>query len=895
MNNWLKITLISVVTLVLLFFLGNFGLNYWLKNKLPEYIKNNSFYKVNYKTLDIDLKTGKTLTTQFSISTKDPNNPNIIGLEGTIDSLKINKLNALNFIINKKISPVDLAMTNPNLKITLAKPIDNKTGKKRNPIGFENIVIKEGNIQIFKHTKQKYLSVNQLNLKVSNLKMTEESVENQLPIVFDKYDITGTNFFFRPDNVYALKANKITTQNGQMNIQYFQLIPLLSYAQFTKFYPKKRNLFDFSAQSMDFKDIVLKDNKIQLSNVNFNHSNLKIFTTNAKPETKTKSFKYDVNLDDVKMNNTKVHIIKPNNQNLFTAENLNLGISKLLMNEETAKGNIPFAYEKFLISGKNLNYLTDNQNIKVAALSINPKSIESRGISVKPLVSVSKKPLFDFTLSHAYIIINDWKLENNQLKLNIKNIVADGMNGKLTEPENENRKKMSLHQLALPLKVKNITLKNSNLSIDRKVNPLSFNNLYANIQDIEMNSESIKKNVPLIVGDYSFSTKNFSYKSKFYTFTAGLVKFQNNNFMLNNFNMKPNYSRSQFIKMIPVEKDLYTISANQISGNGKWNLASTNKFLTAENVVLNGMNANIFRSKIPNDDPSIKPMYSELLRKINFPVLVKNLNIKNSVLVYEEDTKQSDGPGKLTFSNLNLNLKNLNSAKKGLPTLVPINIQCLFMGSSPMNVKWSFDTTSLSDNFLIYGNISDLPAPHINAFVEPYLNIRTTGHISNLDFSYHGNKNGLDGTMKMQHENLKVEILKKTGRKDKLLSAVANLIMKKNTKNLPESAVVDDVKRDPTKSFFNLFWKGTEEGLKKILIGKNIEVQEEKAKNTVQNTKTAIEQNKKDLTETKAKLNSKVEKTKEKIQVTKDTIKYKSQKPKAFINRIFRKKEKAEN
>ena len=40
---------------MLKFLIANFGLNLWLKYQLPNYIKNNSDYKISYKTLDVDL------------------------------------------------------------------------------------------------------------------------------------------------------------------------------------------------------------------------------------------------------------------------------------------------------------------------------------------------------------------------------------------------------------------------------------------------------------------------------------------------------------------------------------------------------------------------------------------------------------------------------------------------------------------------------------------------------------------------------------------------------------------------------------------------------------------------------------------------------------------------
>jgi hypothetical protein len=62
------------------------------------------------------------------------------------------------------------------------------------------------------------------------------------------------------------------------------------------------------------------------------------------------------------------------------------------------------------------------------------------------------------------------------------------------------------------------------------------------------------------------------------------------------------------------------------------------------NVNIQSADANIFRSKIPKDDPKEKALYSKMLRSIKFPLQINNLDVKNSVLVYEEDTPESAGP-----------------------------------------------------------------------------------------------------------------------------------------------------------------------------------------------------------------------------------------------------------
>lgn len=867
-----KIFSIIAGILFLLFLVANFGVNFWLKNNLDNYVKNNSNYIISYKSLDVDLGTGNIFATGVTVNSKNPNNHEIIGFQGTVDSISIARLGIYDAIFNKKIQTSDLELNHPNLNIILPEKNGNKAKKKQNDIVLKNIKITDGNIQVYKQQKQKFFSVNDFNLKVENLAFTEESADQKLPFIFDEYEINGKNFFFRPDNVYAFTAKYITTKEGQMSLKDFALNPLLSYANFTKFYPKKRNLFDFKTSDMEFKDIVLKEDQITLTKVRFEKPMLKMFTTNVKPLEKEKSFKYDVNLEDLVMNDAQISILQPNGNPLFGAENLTMNINKFQMSAETAKGNIPFQYNDFKIKGNKIHYFSDTQNVNVASLNIDPKSANLSAISVKPIAVSLVKSSMDFTLDQLQLKIKEWKFIENKLSLNIDNVFVNSLKGKITSAKNPQKKKPTFEGIQFPLTIKNVVLKNSDLVIDSKNQPLAFHDLNANIQNIELNENTVKNPIPFKMGFYSLTTKNFDYKTKFYNLSASLLKLNKTAVQVSNFAMKPTVSRAQFIRMIPAEKDLYDLKVNDIKANGTWDLFSQSKFLNASSVTLDGMNANIFRSKIPKDDLTEKPMYSKLLRSIKFPMFIDDLTIKNSLLVYEEDTKKSDGPGKLVFEGFNMNVKNLNSGKtKGKPTKIPITINCNFMGASRMKINWNIDTASQNDAFSIAGSVLNIPASGINPFTEPYLKVRATGQITSLIFDFKGNKAGLNGTLKMKHENLKVSILKENGEKNTILSAVANVFVKTDSGKYPESVLVENVERDNTKSFFNLLWKGIEQGLKRTLIGAKMPETEKTVKATLKGGKAEVKNAKETVVE-------KVVEVKEKV------------KEKGILKNIFKKK-----
>lgn len=278
-------------------------------------------------------------------------------------------------------------------------------------------------------------------------------------------------------------------------------------------------------------------------------------------------------------------------------------------------------------------------------------------------------------------------------------------------------------------------------------------------------------------------------------------------------------SREEFVRTIPMEDDQFNISVNRILLSGiNWKFENELN-LHLKNAKLDNVDANIFRSKIPKDNPKEKLLYSKLLRNIKFPLLVDNLILANSKLMYEEDKPDSNGPGKVFFTNFNMNVKNLNSNKqKGANTKVPIVINCKFMGISPMKVNWNFDTANLRDQFTIAGYINNLPADDINPFIKPYMNITATGTITSLHYDFKGNNDVMNGKFRITHKDLKVNLIDKdTKKKKKLLSAIANLVVKKDSQQFPQSVDID-VARNKERSFFNFYWKGIEDGLKKSLL-----------------------------------------------------------------------------
>jgi hypothetical protein len=882
MRKWVKRLLISFGILAGILLAANFGLNIWLKTQLPDYIKKNTDYKVSYKTLDVDLGSGNIFATGISVNSKNPQNTNVIGLQGTIDTLKISRFGIYDAIFNKRISSSDLLLAKPNLNIILAKPVLRKTEKKRNPFLFENIRINNGKIAVFRPTKQKFLSVEQLDLFVENLQMTEESIEDKLPVVFDSYSIKGQRFFFRPDETYAITINSINTADGQVSVGDFKLIPLLSFAQFKRFYPKKAQLFECSVPKMEFKDVVLNKNKVSLSNADFQNPVFTVHNTGVKTKKDEKKSNFEVDLKNIKLNNGRVRVNKPDGNTLLSVGNFNVNINQLMFNKETSNQIIPIGYKDFTLAGNNIVY-SSHQNIAVRSIALKPTSGEIRDVVLTPGSPAIEKTTMDLKANHIAFNINKLEFVDKKLNLDLKDLLVENVNGTVKAGEKKQNKSPQPNSINSII-IRKASLKNSNLTYEKGKQPLAFHDLNATFNAIEVSPKPNQQGLSFTIKEYYLTTRNFAYKTPFYNLSLGLLKLNKNKVQINNFAMKPLVSRAQFIKMIPVERDLYDLKAGQITAEGNWDLFSHQKMVNASHVTIQSADANIFRSKIPKDDPKVKALYSKMLRSIKIPMTINTLDLKNSKLVYEEDTPESMGPGKLIFSNFNMNVKNLNSAKiKGKPTRVDIKINCSFMDLSPLSVNWNFDVADQNDAFTISGKTSNLPASGINPFIRPYLHVTATaGTIQEMLFNFKGNPAGLHGTFNLKHKDLKIAVLNKNNHEKKgFLTAVANIFIKSNSGSFPEAVAVENVERDPTKSFFNLFWKGIEQGLKKTLIGANVE----KTEKTVKEAVSSVKEMKQSVKEIKQEIKNKK---------AASPPEGEKKEKKGFLNNIFKKKEKSE-
>lgn len=375
------------------------------------------------------------------------------------------------------------------------------------------------------------------------------------------------------------------------------------------------------------------------------------------------------------------------------------------------------------------------------------------------------------------------------------------------------------------ISVREVELRNGDVTIlyPKSGKPmLRARNISIELAGIAINDDVLKRKIPFAYKTYSFSCDSVYFKpNAYYHIKTAKIETKNDGFRLEKLEYLCDMNRKTFVKSIGTERDLYNIKVDKLNLNKlSWGFREDDTlFVHSHKLQLDGVNANIFRDKRVTDDVRKKKLYNALLRDLNFDLRIDTLAVRNSTLEYEEQVGEG-GPGKLRWSPFNLTAVNVYSGfeQKELPD-VKIHITARFMDVAPMNVNWSLNVLDKSDGFRIRGSIKKFPVERLTPFSKPYMNFTGKGILDEVYFDFKGNDDGSKGNFAINYDDLKFTVYQKDDRKkkNKLLTAVTRLFIKKDTKEKVKHTEIE-VAREKDKSFYNMFWKSIAEGLKKILI-----------------------------------------------------------------------------
>lgn len=377
-----------------------------------------------------------------------------------------------------------------------------------------------------------------------------------------------------------------------------------------------------------------------------------------------------------------------------------------------------------------------------------------------------------------------------------------------------------------PISIEAFTIENGSVHIvenDEDESTVKVETVDITIHDIYVDKKTTGEYIPFQYESYSVASSDILLKSGNYeTVSMQHLDIDSRTVTLANIQLKTKYSQEQLSQILPKERDHFNTTIDTVTiKDFDIQFKDSIPYLSASMLHLAKPNMAIYRDKLLPEDTTVKPLYSEMFRKMETQIAIDKATIENGTITYTEKIKEKNDGGTITLFNLRGTIDHLGNTYNA-DQKTTINLRSTFMKSTPLEITWQFDSSDPTDAFEFKGSIGTLASEDLNPFIQPNLNVKLDGILKETYFSIYGNNISSQIDMRMKYDNLEVTILEKNGFKvNKFLSSIVNLLIKNDTEKSAndfknDTATAD---RDPTKSFFNYIWLSLKAGLLKIIAG----------------------------------------------------------------------------
>lgn len=480
-----------------------------------------------------------------------------------------------------------------------------------------------------------------------------------------------------------------------------------------------------------------------------------------------------------------------------------------------AENKIKKALEDALTQS-NLKYAEVDVNLLSRKAGISEPTFDLKGkkLSAEQL-TLNNIGIFKFLKDNDEIVIGDLLLKNPKFQL-----IKDEQKGK---DENEDKRSKEFSKSIL---VKDFRVEEGTFSI--KKNESAKNTLYSKLNElqfknIKLDSASIEKAIPFTYDSYSYKSDSLFYKmDSRHNLVVGEIEINNGETVLRNTKLIPLYGKQEFQQHIPHELDRFEFTVEEVRFSDlQWEIKNDSLNFTNPLLTINNPSLEVYRDKLQPEDTRQKKMYSHMIRDLPVKIKLDTIKLRNAYIKYEEKVAEDRSPGEVDFKNLHAsiyNISNINMQSDNFKT-TDIDVEALFMQEANLTVNWNFNISNRNDVYNISGDMDRLSQEAMNRFLTPALNVEAEGGIEDMRFNFRGNNTQARGEMKFVYEDFKVEVLRRDGkRKNKILSAIANLFIKNDAQQGEQQQEGLEIKRDKTKSFWNYLWLSIREGALKAFL-----------------------------------------------------------------------------
>jgi len=463
------------------------------------------------------------------------------------------------------------------------------------------------------------------------------------------------------------------------------------------------------------------------------------------------------------------------------------------------ESNIQFKLWSKTISCRPMQIIYDADSTDNYATKLIIENIDFKGINYYQLWANNKVVLDDLIFKNSTIIHH---------KLNKKK---------------KNTEAAQKQQIPVNITVDKFQLDAANLHIvdntgDSTV--LKVDNLNLILREVEVNEQTLSNNLP-----FHFSASYCSYDSlmlkagKHEHLVCSYSQLKNENLIFNNLSYFTKYSKETYSKILDLERDHVRLTVDDIRfTNFNFENSIERRFaFTADSVHLQNPFAKMYRDKTIADDLRPRILYGEKMNNALVDLDFKNVLVVNGFLHHDIHKDINNTPGKLKFNNIYSTIQNFSNVNQEPTT---ISFQAKFMEDTKVEGDWSFVNSDLDENFIFNASINSLTVADLNQLTIPNQNSKMSGNVSRVNIKINGNKFSSVCDLEIDYQDLKITLLDEEDKKRKLVSAIANFIIRDDG-TIPDEKhgkINVTTTRETTISFWKYIWLNIKAALAEDII-----------------------------------------------------------------------------
>ena len=248
MNQKPKKIVIGILATFIVFAIGIFTLNYYIKNKIENEIAHlANTLKIEYKAIKVNSLTGTLRFMSPKVSVYGKTTSNII-LKAEIEHFTIDDVSYWEYLFNDKITIKNIIFNQPNITYyhnDLVKSESYNSGFKKafkKEIGIKSIKIINGTIKIFDVATDSIL----LHTEKIDVQISAVQINKKTHFSYKDFGFSAKNLFYPLNAFDQLFVERITLNSTASKLETIKIKTKYTKEQLSKMLSKERDYFDLT-------------------------------------------------------------------------------------------------------------------------------------------------------------------------------------------------------------------------------------------------------------------------------------------------------------------------------------------------------------------------------------------------------------------------------------------------------------------------------------------------------------------------------------------------------------------------------------------------------------------------------------------------------------------------